>query len=93
MQAILRWDKEHGDSFEPQPRPRLSLQRKHDLLKAVRALQRCRSNSHWPQYLKEFEASVKNLCKGSTTSANDILSYFHANWFTEEWKGIFLYFG
>jgi len=42
MQAILHWDKEVGDSFEPQPHPRLSLERKHLLLKAVQHLQHCR---------------------------------------------------
>jgi len=41
MQAILQWDKDHGDVFEPQPHLKLSLERKHSLLKAVHTLQHC----------------------------------------------------
>lgn len=88
MQAILRWDKEVGDSFEPQPRPRLSLERKHLLLKAVRHLQRCRFGEKWETTVEEFKESVRRLCIGSTTSGNEIIRYFKANWFIPEWRGI-----
>ena len=88
MQAILRWDKEVGDSFEPQPRPRLSLEQKHLLLKAVRHLQRCRFGEKWETTVEEFKESVRRLCIGSTTLGNEIIRYFEANWFIPEWRGI-----
>jgi hypothetical protein len=89
MQAILRWDKDHGDSFEPQPRPKLSLGRKHALLKAVRAIQRCRYADRWNAYVMEFRTTVEGICAGSAASARDIIGYFEANWFSDEWRGIF----
>lgn len=88
MQAILRWDKEVGDTFEPQSRPRLSLERKHLLLRAVRHLQRCRFDERWDQAVEEFKESVQRLCVGSTASPDTIIRYFEANWFIPEWRGI-----
>lgn len=88
MQAILRWDKEVGNSFEPQVRPRLSLERKHLLLQAVRHLQRCRFEDKWDKAAEEFVESVRRICVGSTTSAETIIRYFEANWFIPEWKGM-----
>ncbi|KAF9472489.1 hypothetical protein BDN70DRAFT_770254, partial [Pholiota conissans] len=88
MQAILRWDKEVGNSFEPQVRPRLSLERKHLLLRAVRHLQRCRFEDKWDKAAEEFVESVRRICIGSATSAETIIRYFEANWFIPEWKAL-----
>ncbi|KAF9525919.1 hypothetical protein CPB83DRAFT_513029 [Crepidotus variabilis] len=88
MQAILRWDKEHGDTFEPQPRPTLSLQCKHALLAAVRRLQRCRLSEDWDGDVERFKCDVEKLCEGSSASSKDILSYFRVNWFTEDWRDL-----
>ena len=91
MQAILQWDKDHGDVFEPQPHLKLSLERKHSLLKAVHTLQHCWFVAWWDAYIQEFETLVQKFCEGSPASARDIIGYFHVNWFSADWRDI-IYF-
>ncbi|KAF8969307.1 hypothetical protein BDZ97DRAFT_1915276 [Flammula alnicola] len=87
--AILRWDKDNGnESFEPQKRPRLNLSRKHKLLHAVRAVQRCRFLERWDQYMAEFRSQVEDICDGAPVAARDIILYFEANWFCPEWRDL-----
>ncbi|KAJ7128853.1 hypothetical protein C8R46DRAFT_1331939 [Mycena filopes] len=85
MQAILRWERDHGPGGNHLPRPALSLVRKHQLLFAVRELQRCRLIDRWPAYTARFRQRLEALAEGSATTADHLWGYFEANWFTEEW--------
>jgi hypothetical protein len=88
MQTILCWDKEVGNSFEPQVHPCLSLEWKHLVLQAVQHLQCCRFEDKWDKAAKEVGESVQRICIESATSAETIIRYFEANWFIPEWKGM-----
>ncbi|KAF7357048.1 hypothetical protein MVEN_01041600 [Mycena venus] len=85
IQAILRWDREHGDDMEPQKRPKLSVARKHLLIHAVREIQRCRNPARWDEHVARFRTRVERLTETSA-SAQMIMRYFEVNWFCEEWR-------
>ncbi|KAF7362357.1 hypothetical protein MVEN_00582400 [Mycena venus] len=86
MQAILRWQRDNAPEGERQPRPVLSLPRKHMLLQAVREVQRCHHISRWSRYTARFRRRLDIIVEGSQTSAETLWDYFEANWFCEEWR-------
>ncbi|KAJ7604744.1 hypothetical protein FB45DRAFT_699245, partial [Roridomyces roridus] len=86
MQAILRWERDHGGSGENLQRPTLSLLRKHQLLYAVRELQRCRNPDDWDGYTQRFRQRLEAIAEGSSTTATQLWSYFEHNWFIVEWR-------
>ncbi|KAJ6621348.1 hypothetical protein B0H10DRAFT_2215280 [Mycena sp. CBHHK59/15] len=86
MQAILRWERDSGPPGEHQPRPTLSLLRKHQLLYAVREIQRCRSADRWSAYLVQFRQRLDTITEGSSTSSDSLWANFDANWFSDEWR-------
>ncbi|KAJ7681458.1 hypothetical protein B0H14DRAFT_3061807, partial [Mycena olivaceomarginata] len=88
MQAILRWQRDNAPDGERQPRPVLSLVRKHQLLQAVRELQRCRHISRWHAYTTRFRRRLDVIADGSPTSAETLWDYFEANWLCEEWRDL-----
>ncbi|KAJ7694529.1 hypothetical protein B0H14DRAFT_3043697 [Mycena olivaceomarginata] len=88
MQAILRWQRDNAPDGERQPRPVLSLVRKHQLLQAVHELQRCRHISRWPAYTTRFRRRLDVIADGSPTSAETLWDYFEANWLCEEWRDL-----
>ncbi|KAJ7601695.1 hypothetical protein FB45DRAFT_324028 [Roridomyces roridus] len=88
IQAILRWHRDGGADGDRQPRPALSLARKHHLLAAVRELQRCRDPGRWDQCTALFRRRLDDLMRGAQgTTANDIYRYFEVNWFCPQWRG------
>ncbi|KAJ7020797.1 hypothetical protein C8F04DRAFT_1316589 [Mycena alexandri] len=86
MQAILRWERDNAVVGEAQARPTLDLRRKHQLLWAVREIQRCRQPEQWQQYLDQFRQRLDWIAEGSRTSAQTLWDYFEANWFCDEWR-------
>jgi hypothetical protein len=87
-QAILRWERDGGAPGEQQVRPTLDLRRKHQLLWAVREIQRCRHLEQWQQYLDQFRLRLDYITEGSQTSSDTLWDYFEANWFCDQWRGI-----
>jgi hypothetical protein len=93
-QAILRWERDNTPAGEGHGRvPALSLTRKHQLLWAVREIQRCRDPARWPTYLEQFRARLDAITRGSRVSSQTLWQYFEANWFCEEWRGKSIYQG
>ncbi|KAF8210510.1 hypothetical protein K438DRAFT_1904002 [Mycena galopus ATCC 62051] len=86
MQAILRWERDSGTPGEQQSRPALDLRRKHQLLWAVREIQRCRDPAQWQTYLDQFRQRLDYITEGSRTSSETLWEYFSANWFCDEWR-------
>ncbi|KAJ7852532.1 hypothetical protein B0H13DRAFT_1207570 [Mycena leptocephala] len=86
MQAILRWERDGGAPGEQQVRPTLDLRRKHQLLWAVREIQRCRHLEQWQQYLDQFRLRLDYITEGSQTSSDTLWDYFEANWFCDQWR-------
>ncbi|KAF8151907.1 hypothetical protein K438DRAFT_2079618 [Mycena galopus ATCC 62051] len=75
MQAILHWERDSGTPGEQQSRPALDLCRKHQLLWAVREIQRCRNPAQWQTYLDQFRQRLDYIT---------VWEYFSANWFLSE---------
>ncbi|KAJ7109222.1 hypothetical protein C8R44DRAFT_884294 [Mycena epipterygia] len=86
MQAILRWQRDHAPAGERQTRPALDNKRKHQLLYAVREIQRCRDPARWQEYLDQFRRHLDIIAQGSRTSSQTLWDYFEANWFCDEWR-------
>ncbi|KAF7334731.1 hypothetical protein MSAN_02371400 [Mycena sanguinolenta] len=86
MQAILRWERDGGPPGEQQARPSLDLRRKHQLLWAVREIQRCRDPDQWQEYLDQFWQRLLYITEGSQTDPKMLWDYFEANWFCDEWR-------
>ncbi|KAJ7785929.1 hypothetical protein B0H16DRAFT_1445870 [Mycena metata] len=86
MQAILRWERDNAVVGEAQARPTLDIRRKHQLLWAVREIQRCRDPAQWQEYLDQFRQRLEWIAEGSRNSAQTLWDYFEANWFCDEWR-------
>ncbi|KAJ7507648.1 hypothetical protein B0H11DRAFT_1902725 [Mycena galericulata] len=86
MEAILRWERDHSNGDESHARPSLDNFRKHQLLWAVREIQRCRDPALWPQYLNRFRVRLDAITEGSRTNTETLWDYFEANWFCDEWR-------
>ncbi|KAJ6488269.1 hypothetical protein C8R47DRAFT_1216070 [Mycena vitilis] len=88
MQAILRWERDGSAPGEQQARPTLDIRRKHQLLWAVRAVQRCRDPAQWQAHINQFRQRLDYITEGSRTSSATLWNYFEANWFCDEWRDL-----
>ena len=65
----------------------MSFERKIVLLFAVRELQSCDKEADWNTSVETFNARLDLVVAGCAVKKSDLMSYFTANWFTDEWRG------
>lgn len=98
MQAVRRWVKEHGISFEDnelfgdKDKPSLPRPAMGELMALIRPLQRVRSSAEsfeWKTAVGRFQEGVKALCIQYGLSSDvelNVMRYFQDNWFCDRWR-------
>lgn len=101
VQAIQRWVEERSKNgsktghSSKKTKPRLSVSAMKDVLVAFRYLQRCRDTVEdpWDTALTIFEGELRRICSshGFKTAFSTVRDYFRKNWWSVEWRGMWLY--